>query len=277
MKYCVVFLLLSSLFLIVAIVNRWDSIIDSMRTIMRPSWPWIHFYGLVKRLVSTNAMENICSVRMTERRWREKKKDGLVVFTSRATELLRIIRAGSSVSQQHIVATRRQNCFLSSFFLIFSSLRYASYSHAYIHYQQSITITTKITTTTTTTTATRIRFLLEIKSSLLYLSHVQKRIMRSNSTSAAGDPNHHYRPLFIRRLLTDFRRQSSVNDYKFPNTLVRTYVSPENRAFANRIYLERFSNRFHFFLNLSIWSLIIFFFIFVVLCFVLLRFQSLMK
>jgi hypothetical protein len=43
--------------------------------------------------------------------------------------------------------------------------------------------------------------------------------MRSNSASATGD-HHHHRRLFIRNFLTDFRRQSSVNDYKFPNTLV---------------------------------------------------------
>lgn len=43
----VLFLLL--FFFSVAIVNRWDSIIDSMRAAMRPSWPWIHLYGLVKR------------------------------------------------------------------------------------------------------------------------------------------------------------------------------------------------------------------------------------
>jgi len=37
--------------------------------------------------------------------------------------------------------------------------------------------------------------------------------MRNSSISA----NHR---LFIRNYLTDFRRQSSVNDYKLPNTLV---------------------------------------------------------
>jgi hypothetical protein len=43
--------------------------------------------------------------------------------------------------------------------------------------------------------------------------------MRSNSASATDE--HHHR-LFIRKFLSDFRRQSSVNDYKFPNTLVCT-------------------------------------------------------
>jgi hypothetical protein len=60
---------------------------------------------------------------------------------------------------------------------------------------------------------------------LIFLSDVQKRIMRSNSSSATGDGNHHHhhhRRLFIRNLLTDFRRQSSVNDYKFPNISVCT-------------------------------------------------------
>jgi len=44
--------------------------------------------------------------------------------------------------------------------------------------------------------------------------------MRSNSTSTTDEHHHHHRRLFIRNFLTDFRRQSSVNDYKFPNTLV---------------------------------------------------------
>jgi hypothetical protein len=59
---------------------------------------------------------------------------------------------------------------------------------------------------------------------LIFLSDVQKRIMRSHSSSATGDGNHphHHRRLFIRNLLTDFRRQSSVNDYKFPNISVCT-------------------------------------------------------
>jgi len=49
--------------------------------------------------------------------------------------------------------------------------------------------------------------------------------MRSNSTSASGEHHHHHRRrLFIRNFLTDFRRQSSVNDYQFPNTLVCTIV-----------------------------------------------------
>ncbi|CAM4783663.1 unnamed protein product [Rotaria magnacalcarata] len=49
---------------------------------------------------------------------------------------------------------------------------------------------------------------------------VQKRIMRSNSTSATDDRDHnHHRHLFIRNFLGDFRRQSSVNDYKFANAL----------------------------------------------------------
>ncbi len=49
--------------------------------------------------------------------------------------------------------------------------------------------------------------------------------MRSNSTSASGEHHpHHRRRLFIRNFLNDFRRQSSVNDYQFPNTLVCTIV-----------------------------------------------------
>ncbi|CAF3976480.1 unnamed protein product [Rotaria sp. Silwood2] len=39
--------------------------------------------------------------------------------------------------------------------------------------------------------------------------------MRSNSTSATGNHHNHHRHLFIRNFLTDFRRQSSVNDYNF--------------------------------------------------------------
>ncbi|CAF3763005.1 unnamed protein product [Rotaria sordida] len=53
-------------------------------------------------------------------------------------------------------------------------------------------------------------------------SHAAQRIMRSNSTSATGDHHHHHhhhRHLFIRNFLTDFRRQSSINDYKLANTL----------------------------------------------------------
>jgi hypothetical protein len=50
--------------------------------------------------------------------------------------------------------------------------------------------------------------------------------MRSNSTSATGDQHsHHHRRLFIRNFLNDFRRQSSVNEYKFQNTLVCTILS----------------------------------------------------
>jgi hypothetical protein len=49
--------------------------------------------------------------------------------------------------------------------------------------------------------------------------------MRHTITSATGDHHHrHQRRLFIRNFLTDFRRQSSVNDYNFPNILVRTIV-----------------------------------------------------
>jgi hypothetical protein len=42
--------------------------------------------------------------------------------------------------------------------------------------------------------------------------------MRNNNTSANGYQRH--RRLFIRNFLTDFRRQSSVNDYQLANTLV---------------------------------------------------------
>ncbi len=43
--------------------------------------------------------------------------------------------------------------------------------------------------------------------------------MRSNSTSTTEE---HHRRLLIRKFLSDFRRQSSVNDYNIPNTLVCT-------------------------------------------------------
>ena len=38
--------------------------------------------------------------------------------------------------------------------------------------------------------------------------------------SAPLSPHYHHHHLFIRNCLTDFRRQSSVNDYKLEDTLV---------------------------------------------------------
>ena len=132
-----------------SIVNRWDSIIDSMRGTMRPFRPWIHLYGLVKRVACTDAMEKICIGRITEsdddddddddeEEDGDEDEEGLVVLTSRATELLRIRRARNSVSQQHIGTNRRRGVtFILSFFLASHSLVFVLFFllllHSHIH------------------------------------------------------------------------------------------------------------------------------------------------
>ena len=65
--------------------------------------------------------------------------------------------------------------------------------------------------------------------------------MRSNRTSSTGGAHHHNhhhprRRLFIRNFLTDFRRQSSVNDYKLPNTLVCTFTRPRSFSLVQETF-----------------------------------------
>jgi endo-1,4-beta-mannosidase len=64
--------------------------------------------------------------------------------------------------------------------------------------------------------------------------------MRNSNISA----NHR---LFIRNFITDFRRQSSINDYKLPNTLVcckknsNIFLSLSRESFHNEQLPKRFN------------------------------------
>jgi hypothetical protein len=120
MKHCVVFATFFFFFFFSQLLLS----IDETQLLIPCALPCVRLslesicIGLVKRLGCTEAMENIYSIWIIEGGWR-KKEDGLVVFTSRATELLRIIRVRNSVSQQHIVTNRRHSYFLFSFLLSF--------------------------------------------------------------------------------------------------------------------------------------------------------------
>jgi hypothetical protein len=119
----------------------------------------------------------------------KKKEEGVVVPTLHATELLRIIRARNFASQKHIVANRRWNYFLSSFFSPF----------IFTNNNQSLLLLLLL----------QGKHSDDWKNISFFVLHDQENIMR--------DVNHR---LIVRNFLTDFRRQSSVNDYKLPSSLV---------------------------------------------------------
>lgn len=163
-------------------------------------------------------------------------------MASRATELLRIRRVRNSVSQHHTIGTNRKRSYFSFFLSSFFSASHYSQTtiNHYYYYNNN-----HKNNEDERKPYWKNLFLFKIS-----LSDVQKRIMRSNSTSATGGGDrdhhhhHHHRRLFIRNFLTDFRRQSSVNDYKFPNTLVCTIIHSKQ---TNLI----FSRDFHRFTSLN--------------------------
>lgn len=75
-------------------------------------------------------------------------------------------------------------------------------------------------------------------------SDVQKRTMRSNRTSTTND--HHRRRLSIRNFLNDFRRQSSVHDYKLVGLMINSLS-----LFPFEIVWRNLRVRFYFFRELT--------------------------